>query len=91
MYKERVFLMSGSNMKEKVLIFKHDASLGGHPVLLKMYRDVRLRFVWRWFKEDVYKHIREYIKCQDIKIENVFPPRFCSPYLFPNRNGKTFP
>jgi len=74
LYKERIFLASGSKMKEKILTAMHDAPLARHPRLLKTYKAVRERFAWRGIKEDVYKHVKECVKCQENKTKNVFPP-----------------
>lgn len=62
-YKNRVFLVSGSKAKEKILRVFHDTPLAGHQGYFKTYRQIRERFVWNGTKEDVLKHIKECMAC----------------------------
>jgi hypothetical protein len=63
-YKERIYLVPESMLKDKILREVHDAPLADHPGYLKTYRHVRERFSWKGLKEDVLRYMRECRTCQ---------------------------
>jgi hypothetical protein len=52
-YKERIYLVPESTLKDKILREIHDAPLVGHPGYLKTYRHVRDIFSCKGLKEDI--------------------------------------
>ncbi|KAH9320795.1 hypothetical protein KI387_015434, partial [Taxus chinensis] len=65
-YKDRIFLVPGSKMKDKILRAVHDTPLAGHPGYFKTYRYIRERFTWKGMKDDVLNHVRDCMENQDI-------------------------
>ena len=63
-YKDKIYLVLESTLKDKILREVHDAPLARHPGYLKTYRKVQERFYWKGLKEDVLKYIRECMACQ---------------------------
>jgi len=45
-YKDRIYLVPGSQLKETIMQVAHDSRLARHPGFLKTYRAVRERFSW---------------------------------------------
>ena len=58
-YKDKIYLVLESTIKDKILREVHDAPLARHPRYLKTYRKVQERFYWKGLKEDVLKCVRE--------------------------------
>eukprot|EP00253_Pinus_taeda_P021801 PITA_21801 len=56
-YRDRIFLIEGSQLKKKVLQASHDSQLAGHKGFTKTYRAIRERFSWKGLKEDVLQHV----------------------------------
>jgi hypothetical protein len=54
-YKDKIYLVPESTLKDKILREVHDAPLAGHLGYLKTYRKVRERFSWKGLKEDVLR------------------------------------
>lgn len=52
-YKGRVYLILGLELRSRVLRFFHDEPMTGHPWFFKTYRQVRERFTWKGLKADV--------------------------------------
>jgi hypothetical protein len=70
-YKERIYLVLESTLKENILRASHDTSLAGHPRYFKTYRKVRERFSWKGLKDDVLQYVRECMTCQQNKLEHM--------------------
>jgi hypothetical protein len=49
-YKDRVYLVSDSGLKKKILTTVHDSPLVGHQGFFKTYRHIRERFSWKGLK-----------------------------------------
>lgn len=62
-YKDRIYLVPGSKLKEEIMRASHDSPLVGHPGYLKTYRSIRERFSWKGLKEDVLRHVKECPTC----------------------------
>lgn len=63
-YKDRIYLIPGSKLKEKILQSVHDIPLARHPGYFKTYRQIRERFTWKGLKNDVLRYVKECITCQ---------------------------
>jgi hypothetical protein len=62
-YKDRIYLVPESTLKEKIMRATHDTPLVGHPRYFKTYRKIRERFSWKGLKDDVLWHVRECMTC----------------------------
>ena len=56
-YKNRIFLIPGSEMKNTIMRAFHDVPTTGHPGYFKTYRQVRERFTWKGLKADVLQYV----------------------------------
>ncbi|KAH9318378.1 hypothetical protein KI387_020147, partial [Taxus chinensis] len=73
LYKNGVYLVSESRVKNKILRVVHDAPLAGHPGYLKTHEKVRGRFFWKGLKEEVLQYIWECLACLQNRAEREFP------------------
>jgi hypothetical protein len=78
-YKGRIYLVLESILKEKIMKAMHDTPLVGHPGYFKTYRKIRERFSWKGLKDDVLRHARECVTCQQNKSEQTHPTRLLHP------------
>jgi hypothetical protein len=58
-YKDMIYHVPESTLKDKILRSIHDAPLAGHLGYLKTYKKVREIFSWKGLKEDVLWYMRE--------------------------------
>jgi hypothetical protein len=72
-YKDRIYLVPESELKKKILNATHDSPLAGHQGYFKTYRKIRERFSWKGLKDDVLRHVRECVTCQQNKSEQTHP------------------
>ena len=72
-YKDRIYLVPESKLKQKILKHMHDSPLAGHLGFLKTYRSMRERFSWKGLKGDVLQYVRECTVCQQNKSEHTLP------------------
>ena len=63
-YKDKIYLVLESNLKEKILRATHDTPTAGHQGYFKTYFQIKERFSWKGLKDDVLRHVREYVTCQ---------------------------
>ena len=63
-YKNWIFLVPESKLKQKIFEEVHDSPLAGHLGFLKTYRRLRERFSWKGLKGDVLQYVRECAICQ---------------------------
>ena len=80
-YRDRIFLIEGSQLKKKILQASHDSPLASHQGFTKTYRAIRESFSWRGLKEDVLQHITESNVCQRNKGEMSHPTGLLHPLL----------
>jgi hypothetical protein len=88
-YKDRIYLVPESTLKDKILRAVHDAPLAGHPGYLKTYRQVRERFSWKGLKEDVLRYVRECMTCQQNKSELTHPAGLLQPLPIPEQKWES--
>jgi len=84
-YKDMIFLVPESEMKQKVLRAFHDLPMAGHPGYFKTYRQIRKRFTWKGLKTKVMQYVRECLICQQNKQEHSFPGGLLQPLPIPKR------
>jgi len=82
-YKGRIFLVSGSELKERILHATHDSPLSGHQGFRKTYMAVRECFTWKGLKGDVLRHVQECEVCQRSKGELTHPAGLLQPLPIP--------
>jgi hypothetical protein len=58
-YKNRIYLVPESHLKDKIMHAAHSAPLAGHPGYLKTYRNIQERFTWKGLQTDVLRFVRE--------------------------------
>jgi hypothetical protein len=63
-YKDIIYLVHESTLKEKIMRATHDTPLEGHPRYFETYRKIRERISWKGLKDDVLQHVRECMTCQ---------------------------
>jgi hypothetical protein len=78
-YKDRIYLVPESKLKEKIMKAMHDTPLTGHPGYFKTYRKIRERFSWKGLKDDVLRHVWECVTCQQNKVEQTHPAGLLQP------------
>jgi hypothetical protein len=78
-YKDRIYLVPESKLKEKIMKAMHDTPLTGHLGYFKTYRKIRERFSWKGLKDDVLRHVRECVTCQQNKVEQTCPTGLLQP------------
>ena len=78
-YKGLIFLVLGSQLKERVLHAAHDSPLSGHQGFRKTYMIVRERFTWKALKGDVLRYVQECEACQKNKGELTHPTGLLHP------------
>ena len=72
-YKNKIYLVSESQLKEKIMQTSYDSPLAGHPSFVKAYRKIRERFLWRDLKGDVLRYVKECNICQQNKAKHTLP------------------
>jgi hypothetical protein len=82
-YKDMIYLVPESTLKEKIMRATHDTPLAGHPGYFKTYRQIRERFSWKGLKDDVLRHVRECMTCQQNKSEHTHPAGLLQPLPIP--------
>jgi hypothetical protein len=88
-YKERIYLLPKSMLKDKILRAINDTHLADHPGYLKTYRQVRERFSWKGLNDDVLQYIRECKTCQQNKSEMTHPTGLFQPLPIPERKWES--
>jgi len=68
-YKGHIFLVSGSQLRERILRAAHDSPLSRHQGFRKTYMAVREHYTWKGLKGDVLRHVHECEACQRNKGE----------------------
>jgi len=72
-YKDRIYLVPSSQLREKILHAAHDSPLARHQRFYKTYKAIRESFTWQGLKKDGLKHIRDCDTCQRNKGEHTYP------------------
>jgi hypothetical protein len=61
----------------------------GHQGFFKTYRQIRERFSWKGLKDDVLRHIRECVTCQQNKSEQIHPAGLLQPLPIPEQKWES--
>lgn len=88
-YKDRIYLVLGSKLKEQIMQAAHNSPLARHSGYLKTYRAIRERFSWKVLKEVVLRHVRECLTCQQNKAEHTLPAGLLQPLPIPKQKWES--
>ena len=88
-YKDRIYLVPKSKLKEQIMQAAHDSPLARHQGYLKTYRAIREIFSWKGLKDDVLRHVRECITCQQNKAEHTLPAGLLQPLPIPEQKWES--
>jgi hypothetical protein len=83
-YKDRIYLVLGSYIRQKIMQATHDSPLAGHQGFLKTYRQVQERFTWKNLKGYILKHVQECRVCQQNKVEHTHLTGLLQPLPIPD-------
>ena len=88
-YKDRIYLVPNSSLKEEILKKARDSPLAGHPGFFKTYRMLRERFSWKGLKADDLKYLNEWPTCQQNKVEHTHPAGLLHPLPIPEQKWES--
>lgn len=88
-YKDQIYLVPESKLKQKILKEIHASPLAGHPRFFKTYRQLRERFSWKELKDDVLQYMHECAICQQNKSEHTLPTGLLQPLLIPEQKWES--
>jgi hypothetical protein len=88
-YKDRIYLVLESQLKDKIMHVAHTSPLAGHPGYLKTYRKIRERFTWKGLKTDVLKVLQECHIYQQNKVEHAHPARLLQQLPIPEQKWES--
>jgi hypothetical protein len=63
-YRASIYLVPESTLREEIMRVIHDTPLAGHPGYFQTYQQIRERFSWKGLEDDVWRHVRECMTCQ---------------------------
>jgi hypothetical protein len=89
-YKDRIYLVPESELKDKILHATHTSPLAGHPGYLNTYSQIRERFAWKGLKTDVLKFVQKCHIYRQNNVEHTHPLGLLQPLPIPEQNGKEF-
>lgn len=89
LYKNRVYLLDNSRMKDNILREYHDKPLVGHQGYYKTYKQIQERYSWKGLKKDVLKHVQECMICQQNKVEQEHLASLLKPLPIPNQKWES--
>ena len=88
-YKNIIYLVPISILKEEILKKAHDSPLAGHPGLFKTYWMLREIFSWKGLKDDVLKYVNEFPRCHQNKVEHTHPTGLLHPLPIPTQKWES--
>jgi len=69
-FKDRVCIPKDLELKRVILEEGHKSRLSMHPIMTKMYHDLKESFWWSRMKHDVAQFISSCLTCQKAKVEH---------------------
>ncbi|XP_031108696.1 uncharacterized protein LOC116013188 [Ipomoea triloba] len=87
-YKQRIYIGSKGDLRNKLLLQMHDSPLGGHSGQQGTYQRLRSLFYWKGMKQEVEDMVKRCDICQKCKAENVATPGLLQPLAIPNQAWK---
>ena len=59
------------DIRNKIIEENHDSVIGGHIGVTKTYRRIREKYFWQGMKDDITEYLRNYTKCQELKLVRI--------------------
>lgn len=84
-FKDEIYLVPESRMKEKILKEMHNSPLVRHLGYLKTYKQIRERFSWKGLKNNVLQYVQECATCQQNKSELTLSTSLLQPFFIPEK------
>ena len=88
-YKDQIYLVPKSKLKQKILKEIHASPLAKHLGFLKTYRQLKERFSWKGLKGNLLQYIHECAFYQQNKSEHTLPTRLLQPLLIPEHKWES--
>ena len=88
-YEGMLYLAHDSTLKEKILKTTHDTPLVGHQRFFKTCKQIRERFSWKGLKDNVLRHVREYMTFEQNKLEHTHTERLLQRLTIPEKKWES--
>jgi len=88
-YKDHIYLVMESTLKENIMESMHNTPLAGHSGYFKTYRKIRESFTWKGLKDDVLMHMRECVTCPQKKLEKTHPAELLQYFPIPEKKWES--
>ena len=82
-YKDRVCVLSDSELKKAILEEAYNGSFSMHLGSIKMYQDLKVSYWWSGMKRDVSEFVTKCMVCQKVKAEHQVPSGLLQPIRIP--------
>lgn len=73
MFKDRVCIPEGNQLRQAIMEEAHSSAYALHPGSTKMYRTIRENYWWQGMKRDVAEFVAKCLVCQQVKAEHQRP------------------
>ncbi|KAE8694183.1 hypothetical protein F3Y22_tig00110788pilonHSYRG00591 [Hibiscus syriacus] len=83
-YKNRIYIGSTGDLRQKVIMALHDSPQGGHSGIQATYQRLKSFFFWPRMKIMTQEHIKQCDICQRTKVEHIPKPGLLQPIPVPN-------
>jgi hypothetical protein len=90
-YKGGLYIPNYDNLKRFIMDEIHKRPYTGHPGYQKIITTTKKKFYWPGLKNDIADYLDKCLECQQVKKSTKTQQGYCSPYQFPNGNGKPYP
>ncbi|KAL0427667.1 UNVERIFIED_CONTAM: hypothetical protein Slati_2941500 [Sesamum latifolium] len=85
MYKDRIFVPSVGDLRQRLLTEFHDSTIGGHSGVSATAARLEISFYWSRLLTDVKAYIKHYATCQSVKYITQRPSGTLQPLPVPHR------
>jgi hypothetical protein len=82
-FKDRLCVPDIKSIRELILKEAHETAYSIHPVIEKMYQDLKKRFWWYGMKREIAEYVAVCDSCQRIKAEHQRPAGLLQPLQIP--------
>ena len=83
LYKSRLCVSNAMDLRKKILYGSHNTDFTIHPGANKIYRDIKLYYLWRGMKNDISEYVSKCLTCQQVKAEHQVPCSLLNPLPIP--------
>jgi transposase InsO family protein len=85
-YKDRIWLGSNSDLRQKVMSALHNSPVGGHSGAPATFSKLRPLFYWPGMRKDVLTHVQSCTVCAQAKPDRVGYPGLLQPLQVPRQS-----